>query len=141
MRVFHFPLNIGENHVTRSPFWVLPMNDINFRLERELQFAFKGEQTAGTLFVGDVRYVVDRKRWCCHWSLSFVHDEVGHIWGDDPLDAIKCTLDFLSSLIRGSEEDGLIVWWKYQGDHAGLTFPQCEGRRWLEMPGQKPPAV
>jgi len=54
------------------------------------------------------------------------------------MDALTQAFDFLSSLIRGSEEDGLVVWWRYEGDRAGLTFPQCEGKRWLEMPSRKP---
>ena len=44
------------------------------------------------------------------------------------MDALTRAFDFLSSLIRGSEEDGLVVWWRYEGDHAGLAFPQCEGK-------------
>ena len=43
------------------------------------------------------------------------------IYGADPLDAITKALDFLSSLIPGSEDDGLVVWWQAEGDHAGLT--------------------
>jgi len=46
-------------------------------------------------------------------------------------------LDFLSILIRGNEEDGLIVWWQMEGDGAGLTFPLSEAQKWKEMPPQK----
>jgi hypothetical protein len=44
------------------------------------------------------------------------------------MDALTQAFDFLSSLIRGSEEDGLVVCWRYEGEHAGVTFPQCEAR-------------
>ncbi|SRR6266550_3978332 len=112
---------------------------IDVRFERELQFMIRGERKTGTLFVGDLRYDSERRRWGCHWSLSFVHPEIGRLFGDDPLDAFVTTLDFVSSLIRGSEQDGLVVWWRYEGDHAGLTFEQCETKSWLDMPGQKSP--
>ncbi len=51
------------------------------------------------------------------------------------MDVLTQAFDFLSSLTRRSE-DGLVVWWRYEGDYAGLTFPQCEGKRWLEMPSR-----
>ena len=118
----------------------LSSDRVALSLRRELQFVIHGERMTGELFVGDLQFDPERQRWYCHWSLSFVHPEIGRLSGDDPMDALTRTFDFLSSLIRGSEEDGLIVWWRYQGDHAGLTFPQCEGKRWFEMPSQTSPS-
>ena len=115
----------------------MAVNIIEFRLERELQFRIGGEHSTGKLFVGDLTWQEDRKRWACHWSLAQVHPEVGRLYGADPLDALTATLDFLSSLIRGSEDDGLIVWWQTEGDHAGLTFPMSEAQSWKGMPPQK----
>jgi hypothetical protein len=114
---------------------------IDVRFTRELQFVIGGERISGELFVGDLQFDAERQRWYCHWSLSYVHPEIGRISGDDPLDALASTFDFISSLIRGSEEDGLTVWWRYEGDHAGLTFPQCESKGWLDMASQKPPSA
>ena len=119
----------------------LATDRIALSLRRELQFVIRGERMTGELFVGDLQFDAERQRWYCYWSLSFVHPEIGGMSGDDPMDALIRTFDFLSSLIRGSEEDGLVVWWRYEGDHAGLTFPQCDAKRWLEMPSQKPPSA
>jgi len=116
----------------------IPEHSIDINLRRKLQFVIRGERKEGELFVGDLQYDVERNRWHCHWSLSFVHPEIGRMFGDDPLSALTTALDFVSGLIRGSEEDGLIVWWQYEGDHAGLTFPNCETKIWLDMPDQRP---
>jgi hypothetical protein len=109
------------------------MKTIEFRLERELHFRIRGNYSTGKLFVGDLAWQEDRKCWACHWSLAYVHPEVGRIYGADPLAAVTRTLDFLSSLIRGSEADGLVVWWEFEGDHGGLVFPQCEEQSWKQM--------
>jgi len=83
-----------------------------------------------------LEWLEEKKLWACHWSLTHVHPEIGRIYGADPLAALMATLDFVSSLIRGSEADGLVVWWKTQGDHAGLTFPQSERQSWKAMASQ-----
>ena len=54
------------------------------------------------------------------------------------MDALTQTFDFISSLIRGSEEDGLVVWWRYEGDHAG-THVSAERRQ--AMVGDAEPEV
>jgi len=115
----------------------MPLNTIEFRLERELHFRIGGEHSTGNLYVGDLTWQEDKKRWACHWSLAVVHPEVGRIYGADPIAALTATLDFLSILIRGSEDDGLVVWWQTEGDHGGLTFPMSEAQKWKEMPPQK----
>ena len=107
---------------------------IEFRLERQLQFRIGGEYSTGKLFVGDVTWQEDKQRWACHFSMAHVHPEVAKLYGPDPLAAVVNTLDFLSILIRGSEDDGLVVWWRTEGDHAGLTFPLSEGKKWQEVP-------
>ena len=111
------------------------MNTFPFRLERELHFRIRGQPSTGKLIVGEVNWMEAKKKWACAYSLSHVDPEGGRIYGSDPLDALSKTLDFLSSLIRGSEDDGLIVWWQTEGDHAGLTFPLCEEQNWKKMPG------
>jgi len=103
-------------------------------LERTLSFVIRGEIVTGKLFVGDLEWAEDKQHWICHWSISHIHPEIGRLYGKDPLDAFVKTLDFLSSLIRGSELDGLQVWWFEKGDHAGLTFPLCESQTWKEPP-------
>jgi len=113
---------------------------ITFRLDRELHFRVGGEHATGKLCVGDLTWQEEEQRWACQWSLAHVHPEVGRIYGADPMAALMATLDFLSILIRRSEDDGLIVWWQTEGDHGGLTFPLSEARRWKEMPPQPPSA-
>lgn len=108
--------------------------NIEFRLERELQFRIVGEHFTGKLFVGDVTWQEDKQRWACHFSMAVVHPEVAKLYGSDPLAAVVNTLDFLSTLIRGSEADGLVIWWQTEGDHAGLTFPLSEGKNWQNIP-------
>jgi hypothetical protein len=110
------------------------MNILPFKLERELHFRIRGQHSTGKLSVGGISWVEGKKKWACDYSLGHVDPDGGRIYGADPIQALTATLDFLSSLIRGSEDDGLIVWWQVEGDHAGLTFPQCEGQSWKEMP-------
>jgi hypothetical protein len=107
----------------------------NFRIERDLHFDLQGHVRLGKLVVGGLEWIQERGQWACHWSVAYVHPEPGRIYGKDPLDAVVKTLDFLSSLVRGSEIDGLKVWWLDQGDHAGLTFPLSEGKKWEGMSG------
>src|ERR1019366_7234968 len=92
----------------------------SFRMERKLHFRIAGELVEGTLSVGDVHWKSDKQKWACCWAVSFVHPEVGMTYGADPLDAFLKAMDFLSVLMRGSEEDGLDVFWRSEGDHAGL---------------------
>lgn len=113
------------------------MNIIEFKLERNLQFRIGGELSTGKLYVGDLAWQEDKQQWACHWSLAHVHPEIGRVYGADPLSALTTALDFLSILIRGSEDDGLVVWWQTEGDHAGLTFPLSEAQKWKEMSPRK----
>ena len=62
--------------------------------------------------MGDVTWQEDKQRWACNFSIAHVHPEVAKLYGADPLGAVVNTLDFLSILIRGSEDDGLVVWWQ-----------------------------
>ncbi len=110
------------------------MNPLPFKLERELHFRIGGQPSTGKLIVGGVVWVEPKKKWACEYSLAHVDPEGGRIYGADPLDALSKALDFLSSLIRGSEDDGLIVWWQTEGDHGGLTFPLSENQTWKKMP-------
>ena len=106
------------------------MNTLGFRLERELHFRIRGRPSTGKLVVGGISWLEAKKKWGCEYSLAHVDPEGGCICGADQLDALSKAFDFLSSLIRGSEDDGLVVWWQAEGDHAGLTFPSCEAQSW-----------
>ncbi len=108
------------------------MNALPFKLERELRFRIQGHPCTGKLIVGGISWVETKQKWACEYSLAHVVPDGGR--GADPLDAISKALDFLSSLIRGSEDDGLIVWWQTEGDHESLTFPLCEDQAWKKMP-------
>ena len=117
----------------------------SFRLERELRFKITGELVKGTLSIGDLQWNDDKQKWACHWSVTFVHPETGVTYGADPLDAFLRAMDFLSILMRGSEEDGLDVYWKEEGDHSGLVFPLSEEKKWMQVPpgykGELPPGL
>jgi hypothetical protein len=97
--------------------------DARFDFRRQLTFKIHGEEKHGELFIGDVKPRPDGT-WLCHWSISFVHPEVGAQVGDDELDAFYHCVRFVERLIRGSEEDGLQVWWRFVGDHAGFDFDE-----------------
>ena len=113
---------------------MLQMNPLPFKFERELHFRIRGQSSTGKLTVGGVNWVEAKKKWACDYSLAHVDPVGGCIYGTDPLNALSNTLDFLSILIRGSEDDGLIVWWQAEGDHAGLTFPLSEDQKWKKVP-------
>jgi hypothetical protein len=103
------------------------------QLTRPLNFEIQGQIKEGSVRIGDLEWIPGRCQWACHWSISHIHPEDGRIYGKDPLEALTNALDFVSSLIRGSEADGLGVWWQNRGDHGGLTFPLCEGKNWEGM--------
>jgi hypothetical protein len=105
-----------------------------FELKRNLFFEFDGKVVEGNLYIGAIQWIEAKNQWACSWSISHIHPEVGKIYGSDPLEAVITTLDFLSCLIRGSELDGLSVWWKERGDHAGIVFALCEARKWEQSP-------
>ena len=94
-----------------------------FDFRRKLIFHIEGEEKEGELFVGDVKARPDGT-WLCHWSMSYVHPEIGMQVGDDPLDAIYHCIRFIEKLIRGSEEDGLQIRWRFAGDHGGFDFDE-----------------
>ena len=102
------------------------MIQIDFKIERELNFRIGGQHVKGKVFVGDIFFQEPNNRWACHWSLSHLHHGVSLIYGKDPLDALINTLDFLATFIRGSEVDGYAIWWQSEGDNAGMRFPITE---------------
>ena len=93
---------------------------------RNLFFEINGELKKGEIIIMEPIWDPERGKWACYWSISFIHPEFFRFHGDDPLSAHLTTIDFISSLIRGSQADGLNVWWNYEGDHGGMTFPLCE---------------
>lgn len=108
------------------------------KLERELYFILRGQPATGHVRLGDIFWMEERGEWACEWSISFINPERTRMYGTDPLDALLRTVDFMTSLIRGSEADGLIVWWKERGDHGGLCFPLTENQSWKRMPPSAP---
>ena len=114
--------------------------------ERSLRFQrADGSEVNGKLVIGDLEWNEKRSKWACRWSIEPIHPECGEIYGEDPLDAFIRALDFLSILIRGSEDDGLKIWWKLPDDHVGITFPMTEGVKWRKVPpgyrGELPPGL
>jgi hypothetical protein len=101
-----------------------------FELRRTLTFRIRDRLEKGDVYVGNIAFRADKGKWVCHWSIAFIHPEVFYIFGNDPLDALISTLDFLTSLIRGSERDGLVVWWRSEGDHGGFAFGMVESKHW-----------
>jgi hypothetical protein len=106
------------------------MKIVELNIERELNFRIEGECLKGRVFVGNIEFQEEKKRWACEWDLSYLHHEVSKIYGKDPLDALLNTLDFLATFIRGSERDGYGIWWKEEGDHGGVGFPMTQEEFW-----------
>jgi hypothetical protein len=107
---------------------------IKMKFERTLKFTIGGAESSGKLVIGPIEWSAEREKWGCRWSIDEIHPETGVTYGLDPLDALTKTLDFLSSLIRGSEEDGLVLCWLNPQDHGGLMFPHSEGQFWRKVP-------
>jgi hypothetical protein len=103
---------------------------IHLNLTRTLTFVINGLETTGELQISRIEFYPKLQKWACYWSLSFIHPEESRIFGNDPLGALFQCLDFIGNLIRGSERDGLDVWWKVPGDHCGLMFTE-----YPEVPG------
>ncbi len=98
---------------------------MNLPFERSLTFERSGVQSLGVIQIHRLEQL-SAVKWACHWSLSYVHPEESVIYGEDALDAVVKTLNFLAELIRDTAEDGLKIWWHYDGDNGGM-FPASEG--------------
>jgi hypothetical protein len=94
---------------------------VDFQIERPLQFVIHGRREVGHVRIGPIE-PAGPGTWTCGWSISFVHPEPGRIRGQDPLDVLSRTIHFVGRLLRGSEEDGLVVWWQEEGDHGGFDY-------------------
>lgn len=98
-----------------------PRNVSDLYLERMIHVRWHGESTTGLLTVGPIRWLPERDRWACFWSIHKIHPEQAELYGGDPSDALRQTIEFVGNLIRGSIEDGIDVWWLYEGDAAGFA--------------------
>jgi hypothetical protein len=92
---------------------------LNFTIERTLHFVIQGQHQTGHVRIGPIEEH-HPGRWDCHCSISFVSPEPSRIPGVDPLDALNRCLQFVGRLLRGSEKDGLVLWWQAPGDHGGF---------------------
>lgn len=96
-------------------------SQFEFRLERTIRVRRGvGPETAGPLTVGPIRWLPERRRWACYWSIHVIHPEEARLYGDDPMQALDRTLEFIGNLIRGSIEDGFEMWWRFEGDACGF---------------------
>jgi hypothetical protein len=91
-----------------------------FRLERTIHVRRAGPATSGPLTVGPIRWLSERGTWACYWSIHVIHSEEARLYGDDPIQALDRTLEFITNLIHGSIEDGFTMWWQSEGDGCGF---------------------
>ena len=89
------------------------------QLIRQLTIGINGVRRRGELRIGDLKECRPG-RWACYWSITFLGDDPSPIYGEDPLQALTRCLFFLEQFVRGSERDGVEIWWQSPGDHAGL---------------------
>jgi hypothetical protein len=80
------------------------MNTVPFKLERELHFRIRNQESTGKLFVGDITWLEERKKWACHWSLAHVHPELGRVYGDDPSGSNEHAGNCFAAMRRGRTE-------------------------------------
>ncbi len=102
------------------------MREIPLNFVRELHFVIRNEPRIGKLSIHRLVFSKSKQQWECHWSLDHLYPETVSFTGDDPLQALTRTLDFAASFIRGSESDGSKVYWQYEGDNGGMSFPLSE---------------
>lgn len=98
-------------------------NTIKLGLERDLNFRADAKIFSGTLKIDRIE-LTSTGRWSCHWSCEYLCDD-GHVFGDDPLDALVCCLRLISGLIVDAPKTGLTVWWKEIGDNGRLHTGWC----------------
>jgi hypothetical protein len=110
------------------------MSEIPLNLNREFTFLLNGSQKKGWLRLRKLYFDETKAQWRCDWSLDYLYPNTVHFSGDDPLQALTRTLDFASSLIRGSIIGGDRLYWQYDGDLGGLDFPQSESGDWKLRP-------
>jgi hypothetical protein len=68
-------------------------------------------------------------KWACQWAISFIHDDFGNLYGDDPIEAIERAITLLERLVLDAEADGLRIWRHEEGDHCGFAGPLEEESR------------
>ena len=93
------------------------MDDIVLDFRRELTFSVGSDTCQGELKIPKIVYLPERKKWGCHWSITFIKEEPMCIYGDDPLQALTRTLEAVSKLLQNSGIPDLKVWWKNEGDN------------------------
>jgi hypothetical protein len=98
-----------------------PVDHFNFRLERTIHVLWNGVPSTGPLTLGPIEWLPTRKRWACHWSIHAIHSEQAKMYGDDPIQALDQTIKFITDFIRRSIEDGIQMWWQYEGDICGFV--------------------
>jgi len=99
------------------------MNNLDYVFERVITINNNGKLIMGTLSIGGVNNIAERNRWACYCSIPVINPERISIYGEDPLDAFSKCLVFVDGLIKGSEADGLEIWWQYKGDHCAILRP------------------
>jgi len=90
------------------------LSSIPLDFNRKLTFRKDGKTFEGKLRIHSLEKCDDLK-WICFWSLDYVCTE-GKARGDDSLNALTNALYVIHKLIVGTSEDGMEIWWQYEGD-------------------------
>ena len=89
------------------------------RFVRQIEIRVNGSLKSGEIGMSSPREGTNG-RWTCMCSISFLLDEPMGIHGEDAFEALSHGLLFLGGLIRGSENDGWVLWWQQENDHCGF---------------------
>jgi hypothetical protein len=92
---------------------------MNSTMTRQLHMVIAGAEVNAVVRIGPTE-PDNVAGWRCHWAIDHVCLKGGKFRGRDELDAFSRCYKFVNQLLRGSEDDGLVVWWQEPGDHGGF---------------------
>ena len=69
---------------------------------------------------------INESQWACVWSMDYLFERGGHVYGMDPLDAIINCLRMAESLMRSASQDGVEIWWLDEGDKGQISWVPLE---------------
>ena len=89
-------------------------NSIDLNFERELSFRKSEKCFKGTVRI-DRLFLNENSKWTCHLSIDYICESGAKIYRVDLLDPLTQDPTFIGHLIEGTIEDGIDIWWKYEG--------------------------
>lgn len=92
----------------------------NLSLRRVIHLKRGGVASKGEIWIGQLEYLPERRKWACHFRVSEILPEPMRLYGRDPLDALENSLELVKRLVLGSIKDGWEIWAENPGDCGGF---------------------